>query len=86
LSAIALLEALLGEGIASLGAAARVLADGHTLLGDGESGVDSGVAIAAEDRLSIDNNVIATAVKVVAALESKVLAEGQRRVGHAANA
>lgn len=81
-----MLETLSCEGIASLSAAASLLIESHVSTSDGCGRVDCGIAIAAEGSLSIDDNIVATAIEDAAVSTGEVLAEGERRVGDTADA
>lgn len=85
--AVALFESLSADGILSFVAAAfACLIEQHVIPGDDGRGVGLLGAVASEGRLSVDDGVSAAAADHVRTWEGKLLALGQRGVGHAARA
>jgi hypothetical protein len=84
LGAVASLVALLGDGVTLLDAAASVLAEDHVTLGKGVGSIDLCRAVAAEGRLSIEDNIVALASEDAAVGHCESLAESGRWVLDAA--
>jgi hypothetical protein len=84
LCAVASLVTLLGDGITLLDAAASVLTEDHVTLGKGVGSVDLCRAVAAEGRLSIEDNIVALASEDAAVSHSESLTESWRWVRDAA--
>ncbi len=85
MAAVALLEALSGDGILSLGAAAVAkLVEHHVVSGDKGGGVCLLGAVASEGCLSVNDGISAFAADHVSTWGSKSLALSQRGVGDTA--